>query len=55
MRNAVGHHLWLRCSDWEVHEVLSAHLDTAVVRLESRNDLTIRVGKDGLSSSSDWR
>jgi predicted nuclease of predicted toxin-antitoxin system len=55
MRNAVGHHLWLRCPDWEARDVLSAHLDEVTIRLEARSDLTIRVAKDSLADSSDWR
>jgi predicted nuclease of predicted toxin-antitoxin system len=55
MRNAVGHHLWLRCPDWDVSDILAAHLDEIVTRLGSRHDLTIRVAKDNLAGSSDWR
>lgn len=55
MRNAVGHHLWLRCPDWEARDVLSAHLDQVTIRLQARSDLTIRIAKDSLADSSDWR
>ena len=26
MKNAIGHHVWLRCLDWEADAVLEAHL-----------------------------
>ncbi len=55
MRNAVGHHLWLRCPDWEAREVLGTHLDEVADRLEARSDLTIRVSKDSLTDSSNWQ
>ena len=55
MRNAVGHHLWLRCPDWEVREVLATYLSEVADRLEARSDLTIRVSKDSLTDSSDWQ
>ena len=54
MKNAIGHHVWLRCKDWEADAVLEACLDVVVVRLEARSDLTIRVSIDGLSDSSAW-
>ena len=55
MRNAVGHHLWLRCPDWEVREVLAAHLNEVADRLKARRDVTIRISKDSLTDSSDWQ
>jgi predicted nuclease of predicted toxin-antitoxin system len=55
MRNSVGHHVWLRCPDWEACDLLSIHLDDVTSRLQARSNLTIRVSKDGLSDSSDWR
>jgi predicted nuclease of predicted toxin-antitoxin system len=55
MRNAVGHHLWLRCTDWGAREILGTHLDEVADRLEARSDLTIRVSKDSLTDSSNWQ
>jgi predicted nuclease of predicted toxin-antitoxin system len=54
VRNAIGHHMWLRCKDWEADAVLEACLDVVVARLEARSDLTIRVSVSGLSDSSAW-
>jgi predicted nuclease of predicted toxin-antitoxin system len=54
MRNAIGHHVWLRCKDWEADVVLEAHLDEVTSRLEVRSDLTIRISVDGLVASSAW-
>jgi hypothetical protein len=54
-RNAIGLHVWLHCADWDASTVLGAHLGDAVARLEARSDLTVRVSKEGVSDSSDWR
>lgn len=54
MKNAIGHHVWLRCLDWEANAVLEAHLAEVVDRLEARSDLTIRVSVDSLTDSSAW-
>ena len=54
MKNAIGHHVWLRCLDWEADAVLEAHLADVVSRLEARSDLAIRVSVDGLTDSSAW-
>jgi len=54
MKNAIGHHVWLRCLDWEANAVLEAHLAEVVDPLEARSDLTIRVSVDGLTDSSAW-
>jgi predicted nuclease of predicted toxin-antitoxin system len=54
-RNAIGLHVWLHCADWEASTVLSAQLDEVVARLEARTDLTVRVSKESVSDSSDWR
>lgn len=53
-QNAIGRHVWLRCSDWEASEVLADHLDEVLTLLEARSDLTVRVSKEGLSDSSKW-
>jgi predicted nuclease of predicted toxin-antitoxin system len=53
MQNAIGWHIWhiwhiwLRCSDWEAGDVLADHLDEVLILLEARNDLTVRVSKEG--------
>ena len=54
MQNAIGHHVWLRCLDWEAAAVLEAHLVEVVTRIEARDDLTVRVSLDGLTDSSAW-
>ena len=54
-RNAIGRHVWLRCPDWEASTVLASHLDEVVSRLQARSDVTIRVSKDHVTDSSDWR
>lgn len=54
-RNAIGLHVWLRCADWDASTVLGARLGDVVARLEARSDLTVRVSKEGVSDSSDWR
>ena len=54
MLNAIGWHVWLRCSDWEASEVLADHLVEVVTLLEARTDLTVRVSKEGLTDSSRW-
>jgi predicted nuclease of predicted toxin-antitoxin system len=36
MKNAIGHHLWLKCLDWEASEVLAAHLDELLDLLNGR-------------------
>jgi predicted nuclease of predicted toxin-antitoxin system len=55
MKNAIGHHVWLRCLDWQASDVLSAHLTELTEVLGGRRDLTVRVSKDGLMPSSDWQ
>ena len=54
MKNAIGHHVWLRCLDWEADTVLGDHLADVISRLQARSDLTIRVSADGLTDSSAW-
>jgi predicted nuclease of predicted toxin-antitoxin system len=54
MKNAIGHHVWLRCKDWEADAVLEARLADVVSRLEARSDLTVRLSVDGLTDSSAW-
>ena len=54
MQNAIGWHIRLRCSDWEAGDVLADHLDEVLILLEARNDLAVRVSKEGLSDSSRW-
>jgi predicted nuclease of predicted toxin-antitoxin system len=56
MRNAIGHHVWLRCLDWEAADALAAHLDELIELVEGRVDVTVRVSKAaGIEASSDWR
>jgi predicted nuclease of predicted toxin-antitoxin system len=52
MQNAIGQHIWLRCSDWEATVVLADHLDEVLTLLEARNDLTVCVSEEGLSDPS---
>lgn len=54
MQNAIGHHVWLRCLDWEAAAVLDAQLVEVVTRIEARIDLTVRVSVDSLTDSSAW-
>ena len=51
-RHVIGRHLWLRCQDWEAADLLAVHLDEVARRMEAQVDLTIRLSKDGLSSSA---
>ena len=55
MKNAIGHHVWVRALDWEAAEVLEAHLDEVLPLLAGRVDVTVRVGREGIKSSSDWK
>ncbi len=52
MRNEIGRHVWLRCSDWEASEVLAGQLAEVLTLFGARSDLTVRVSKQGLSDSS---
>jgi predicted nuclease of predicted toxin-antitoxin system len=54
MQNAIGHHVWLRCLDWEAAAVLEVHLVEVVSRIEARSDLTVRASVNGLTDSSAW-
>jgi hypothetical protein len=54
MQNAIGHHVWLRCPDWEAAAVLEAHLVEVVTRIDARSDLTVLVSVDGMTDSSAW-
>jgi predicted nuclease of predicted toxin-antitoxin system len=54
MSNAIGHHVWLRCLDWEAADVFSAHLDEVAARLAARADLTVRVSKAEVADSCAW-
>jgi len=54
-RNATGHHVWLKCRDWDASSVLEQHLPDVIVRLATRTDLTVQVSPDSVSDSSDWR
>jgi hypothetical protein len=54
MQNAIGRHVWRRCSDWEASEVLADHLNEVLTLLQARRDLTVRVSKESLSDSSKW-
>jgi predicted nuclease of predicted toxin-antitoxin system len=55
IENAIGHHVWLRCLDWEASDVLAEHLEELLTRLAGRADVTVRVSKEGLQDSSEWR
>jgi hypothetical protein len=56
MSNAIGHHVWLRCNDWEAAEALEAVLDEVLHLLTGRRDVTLRVSKEsGVDASSLWR
>lgn len=55
MSNATGHHVWLKCPDWDASDVLAKHLTDIVTRLAARTDLTVRVSLDTVIDSSDWR
>jgi predicted nuclease of predicted toxin-antitoxin system len=46
MKNAIGHHVWLRCLDWKADALFDSHLTQVVSRLRARSDLTIRVSVD---------
>jgi predicted nuclease of predicted toxin-antitoxin system len=54
MKNAIGHHVWLRCRDWEARDLLAARLDEVLKRLESRADLTVQVSEAGITQSASW-
>ena len=54
MQNAIGRHVWLRCSDWEASEVLANHLNDVLTLLQARSELTVRVSKESLTDSSKW-
>jgi predicted nuclease of predicted toxin-antitoxin system len=54
MQNAIGRHVWLRCSDWEASEVLADHLHEVLTLLQARGYLTVGVSKESLSDSSKW-
>jgi predicted nuclease of predicted toxin-antitoxin system len=55
MKNAVGHHVWIRSKDWEAAGVLETHLDAVLELVAGRDAVTIRVSKDGIEASSDWQ
>jgi hypothetical protein len=55
MSNATGHHVWLKCPDWDASDVLAKHLTDVIARLTARPDLTVRVSPDTVIDSSDWR
>ena len=54
MKNAIGHHVWLRCPDWEAKDLLAERLDEVAARLLVQADITVRVSKEGLTASLDW-
>lgn len=54
MKNAIGHHVWLRCRDWEACDLLDSRLDEVLKRLESRADLTVQVSEAGITQSASW-
>jgi predicted nuclease of predicted toxin-antitoxin system len=55
MKNAIGHHVWLRCLDWEAADVLDIYISGVIELLEGRVDVTVRVSKDaGIDASSNW-
>jgi predicted nuclease of predicted toxin-antitoxin system len=51
MQNAIGRHVWLRCSDWDASEVLADRLDEVLALLEAQADLTVRVSANGVELS----
>ena len=54
MKNAIGHHVWLRCRDWEARDLLASRLDEVLKRLESRPDLTIQISAAGIAEAAGW-
>ncbi len=55
MRNAIGHHVWLVCPDWEASDVLEIHLAKVLELLRGRHDITFRVSNSlGVRASSRW-
>lgn len=54
MKNAIGHHVWLRCLDWEAKEVLARCLDELIAQLKVQANITVRVSKEGVTVSLDW-
>ena len=40
MQNAIGWHVWLRCSDWEATEVLAFHLAEVLTAVMSSQIVT---------------
>jgi hypothetical protein len=51
---AIGHHVWLRCRDWEARDLLASRLDEVLKRLESRPDLTIQISAAGIAEAAGW-
>ena len=53
-RNVSGHHMWLRCDEWEAADLLLEHLAELIPILESQQDLFIVISKAGYEISRDW-
>lgn len=54
IRNAIGRHVWLHCRDWEASDVLAAHLNEVLDRLQARAHVTVRVSHHEVTDSSRW-
>jgi predicted nuclease of predicted toxin-antitoxin system len=45
-RNVIGRHVWMRCPDPDVAEVLARHLDLVIPVTERHQDVLMRVSRD---------
>jgi predicted nuclease of predicted toxin-antitoxin system len=53
--NVTGHHLYLRCAEWDAADLLLSHLDQIVRLFQRRADLYVRLSANGaVETSQQW-
>ena len=53
-RSVTGHHMWLRCDEWEAGDLLLTHLGQIIPILGSQPDLFVMISKAGFEISHEW-
>jgi predicted nuclease of predicted toxin-antitoxin system len=53
-RRVIGRHVWMRCPDPDVVEVLKDHLDAVIVFAERYQDVLMRISRDQFLTYFAW-
>jgi predicted nuclease of predicted toxin-antitoxin system len=53
-QNTIGHHLQLRCAEWDAAGLLVEHLEEIITLFSARADLFVVLSPNQLTASSKW-